>query len=165
MDEDSYGFLDEALLRPPQILGCERSPFIAVIFAATFVTVVGFGITLQGLVGGVMLAAAGIMLLRRIAVYDPFYFAILFEAARYPRDMPDVLPDRTLPKLAFVGYDDPPSDAAVLLARLVALAIVVLPAGATWALFGLVPALGTLVVMAAAMTYIIVRYMPRTGQN
>ena len=128
MDEDSYGFLDEALLRPPQILGCERSPFIAVIFAATFVTVVGFGITLQGLVGGVMLAAAGVMVLRRIAVHDPFWFAVLFEAARYPRDMPDVLPDRTLPKLAFVGYDDPPSDAAVLLARLSALAIVVLPA-------------------------------------
>ena len=165
MDEDSYGVLDEALLRPPQILGCERSPFIAVIFAATFVTVAGFGITLQGLVGGVMLAAAGVMVLRRIAVHDPFWFAVLFEAARYPRDMPDVLPDRTLPKLAFVGYDDPPSDAAVLLARLAALAIVVLPVGATWALFGLVPALGTLVVMAAAMTYIIVRYMPRTGQD
>lgn len=165
MDEDSYGVLDEALLRPPQILGCERSPFIAVIFAATFVTVAGFGITLQGLVGGVMLAAAGVMVLRRIAVHDPFWFAVLFEAARYPRDMPDVLPDRTLPKLAFVGYDDPPSDAAVLLARLAALAIVVLPAGAAWAFFGLVPALGTLAVMAAAMPYIIVRCMPRTGQD
>ena len=165
MDEDSYGVLDEALLRPPQILGCERSPFIAVIFAATFVTVAGFGITLQGLVGGVMLAAAGVMVLRRIAVHDPFWFAVLFEAARYPRDMPDVLPDRTLPKLAFVGYDDPPSDAAVLLARLAALAIVVLPAGAAWAIVGLVPALGTFAVMTVAVTFVIVRYMPRTGQD
>ena len=129
MDDDTYGFIDEAMLRPPQLFGCERTPFLAVIFFATFVTVVGFGITLSGIVGGVMLAAAGIMLLRRIAVYDPFYFAIMFEAARYPRHMPDVLPDRTLPR-----------DLA----------------------FGLVPALCTLAVMAAAMAYIIVRFMPRS---
>ena len=163
MNDDTYGFIDEAMLRPPQLFGCERAPFLAVIFLATFVTVMGFGITLSGIVGGVMLAAAGIMLLRRIAVYDPFYFAIMFEAARYPRHMPDVLPDKTLPRdLAFVGYDDPPSDLAVFLARTAAVAIVVLPSAAVWAIFGLVPALCTLAVMAAAMAFIIVRFLPRS---
>ena len=166
MDDETYGYIDEALLRPPQILGCERTPFLAVIFAATFVTVTGFGLTLPGFVGGVMLAGAGVMVLRRIAVHDPFWFAVLFEAARYPRHMPDVLPDRVLPRdLAFVGYDDPPSDAAVLLARLAALAIVVLPAAAAWALFGLVPALGTLAVMAALMAFVIIRYMPESRKG
>ena len=165
MEDQPYGFIDEAMLRPPQILGCERMPFLAMIGAVVLVTVVGFGLTLPGVIGGVMLAAAGVMVLRRIAAHDPFWFAVLFESARYPRDMPDVLPDRTLPKLAFVGYDDPPSDAAVLLARLAALAIVVLPATAAWALFGLVPALGTLAVMAALMAFVIIRYMPESRKG
>ena len=160
MEDQPYGFIDEAMLRPPQILGCERMPFLTLIGAVVLVTVVGFGLTLPGVIGGVMLAAAGVMVLRRIAAHDPFWFAVLFESARYPRDMPDVLPDRTLPKLAFVGYDDPPSVAAVLLARLSALAIVLLPAAAAWLLLGLVPALVTLAVMAALMALFIIRYMP-----
>ena len=164
-DNEPYGFIDEAMLRPPQILGCERMPFLAMIGAVVLVTVVGFGFTLPGVIGGVMLAGAGVMVLRRIAAHDPFWFAVLFESARYPKDMPDVLPDRTLPKLAFVGYDDPPSDAAVLLARLAALSIVVLPAAAAWALFGLVPALVTLVVMAALMAFVIIRYMPESRKG
>ena len=162
MNEGTYGVLDEALLRPPQIFGCERMPFLFMIGMATFVTVVGFGLTFPGLVGGVMLAAAGVMVLRRIAAYDPFWFAVLFEAARYPRHMPDVLPDRTIPHdLAFVGYDDPPSDVAVFLARTAALMIVVLPAGAAYAVLGLVPALAVLAVMTAAVAFVIWRYMPR----
>ena len=160
-NNEPYGFIDEAMLRPPQILGCERMPFLALIGAAVLVTVVGFGLTIPGVIGGIMLAAAGVMVLRRIAAHDPFWFAILFESARYPRDMPDVLPDRTLPRLAFVGYDDPPSNAAVFLARLAAIAIVAIPAGLAYAVLGLATALGTLAVMVAAMTYIIVRYMPR----
>ena len=162
---EPYGFIDEAMLRPPQILGCERMPFLAMIGAVVLVTVVGFGLTLPGVIGGVMLAAAGVMVLRRIAAHDPFWFAVLFESARYPRDMPDVLPDRTLPNLAFVGYDDPPSDAAVFLARLSALAIVVLPAAVAWVLFGLVPALVTLAVMAALMAFVIIRYMPESRKG
>ena len=111
MDEDTYGVLDEALLRPPQLLGCERTPFLFVIFSATFLTVAVFGVTFPGLVAGIMLAAAGVMVLRRIAAHDPFWFAVQFAASRYPRHMPDVLPDTTIPRdLAFVGYDDPPSD-------------------------------------------------------
>ena len=164
MDEDTYGFIDEAMLRPPQVLGCERMPFLFTIGMATLVTVVGFGLSPTGLVGGVLLAAAGVMVLRRIAAHDPFWFAVMFEAMKYPRHMPDVLPDRTLPRdLAFVGYDDPPSDTAVLLARLAALAIVALPAGVAWAIFGLLPALGTFAVLAAAMTFVIAHYMPRDG--
>ena len=162
MENEPYGFIDEAMLRPPQILGCERMPFLALIGAAVLVTVVGFGLSLPGLIGGIMLAAAGVMVLRRIAAHDPFWFAVLSDSARYPRDMPDVLPDRTLPRLAFVGYDDPPSDAAVFLARLAAIGIVAIPAGLAYAVLGLATALCTLAVMTAAMTYIIVRFMPRS---
>ena len=166
MDEGTYGFIDEALLRPPQILGCERTPFLAVIGMATFVTVVGFGLTLPGLAGGAMLAAAGVMVLRRIAAHDPFWFAALFESARYPRHMPDVLPDRTVPQdLAFVGYEDLPSGFVVLLARIAAVAFAVLPSGAALALFGLVPALVTLVVTAALTAYVIVRCMPEARKR
>ena len=110
MADEPYGVLDEAMLRPPQIAGCERIPFLVMLGAVAFVTVTGFGLTLPGAIGGILLVAAGIMLLRRIAAHDPFWFAILFEAATYPRRMPDVLPDRTIPQdLAFVGYADPPS--------------------------------------------------------
>ncbi len=166
MDEKAYGYIDEAMLRPPQILGCERLPFLFTIGMAAFVTVIVFGITLPGIIAGVMLASAGVIVLRRLAVHDPFWFAVMFEAVRYPRHMPDVLTDRTLPRdLAFVGYDDPPSRTTVFLARFAALAIVVLPGAAAWALFGSVPALCTLAVMAAAMTYVIVRFMPRSGQD
>lgn len=165
MENEPYGFIDEAMLRPPQILGCERMPFLVVVGIAGFVTFTGFGFTLPGIVGGAMLAGAGVMVLRRIAAHDPFWFAVLWESARYPRHMPDVLPDRTLPDLAFVGYDDPPSPATVLLARIAAIAGVTLPAGAAWLLFGLVPALCTLAVMTAAMAYIIVRYMPPSGKE
>ena len=162
MDEDTYGVLDEALLRPPQLLGCERTPFLFVIFSATFLTVAVFGVTFPGLVAGIMLAAAGVIVLRRIAAHDPYWFAVQFAASRYPRHMPDVLPDTTIPRdLAFVGYDDPPSDVAVLLARVAALAIVVLPGGAAYALLGLVPALVVLAVMAGALGIVIARCMPR----
>ncbi len=161
MEEQPYGFIDEAMLRPPQILGCERMPFLAVIGMAAFVTVIGFGITFPGIVGGVMLASAGVMVLRRIAAHDPFWFAVLFDAAKYPRHMPDVLPDPTLPRhLHFVGYDDPPSDGAVLLARIAAAAGVVLPAAAAFALFGPVPALCTLAALAAVLAGVVVRCMP-----
>ena len=166
MDEDTYGVLDEALLRPPQLLGCERTPFLFVIFSATFLTVVVFGVTFPGLVAGIMLAAAGVMVLRRIAAYDPYWFAVQFAASRYPRHMPDVLPDTTIPRdLAFVGYDDPPSDVAVLLARVAALAIVVLPAGAAYALLGLVPAFVVLAVMACALGIVIACHLPRAQED
>ena len=165
MADEPYGVLDEAMLRPPQIAGCERIPFLVMLGAVAFVTVTGFGLTLSGAIGGILLVAAGVMLLRRIAAHDPFWFAILFEAAKYPRNMPNVLPDRTLPDLAFVGYDDPPSPGAVLLARIAAVAGVTLPAGAAWLLFGLVPALCTLVGLAVAMTVVIVRNMPPAKGN
>ena len=166
MDEETYGVLDEALLRPPQLLGCERTPFLFVIFSATFLTVAGFGVTFPGLVAGIMLAAAGVMVLRRIAAYDPYWFAVQFAASRYPRHMPDVIPDTTIPRdLAFVGYDDPPSDVAVLLARVAALAIVALPAGAAYAILGLAPALVVLAVMASALGIVIARHMPRAEKD
>ena len=125
-DEEVYGMIDEALTRPPQLLGCERMPFLVMVGSAATVTVVAFGINFTGLVVGVVLVAAGLMLLRRIAAYDPFCFAVLFEAARYPRHMPDVLPDPTLPRhLPFVGYDDPPAPGTAALVRTV-LAVAVL---------------------------------------
>lgn len=164
MADEPYGVLDEAMLRPPQIAGCERLPFLVMLGAAAFVTVTVFGLTLPGTIGGIILIAAGVMLLRRIAAHDPFYFAILFEAATFPRRMPDVLPDRTLPQdLAFVGYDDPPSPAVVALHRTAVAAVVVAPAAAACLLFGAVPALFTLAALAVVVAAVIVRNMPRSG--
>ena len=166
MADEPYGVLDEAMLRPPQIAGCERIPFLVMLGAVVFVTVTGFGLTLPGAIGGIFLVAAGVMLLRRIAAHDPFYFAILFEAATFPRRMPDVLPDRTLPQdLAFVGYDDPPTPAVVALHRTAAATFVVVPAAAAWLLFGLVPALCTLAVLAVLVAAVIVRNMPVAKGN
>lgn len=165
MEDEPYGFLDEAMLRPPQILGCERMPFLFTVGMATFVTVTAFGITLPGAIGGILLAAAGVMVLRRIAAHDPFWFAVLFEAAQFPRRMPDVLPERTLPDLAFVGYDDPPTPGTVLLARTGAVALVFAPAAAAWLFLGLVPALGILVVLAVVVTVVIVRHAPRSRES
>ena len=165
MADEPYGVLDEAMLRPPQIAGCERIPFLVMLGAVAFVTVTGFGLTLPGAIGGILLVAAGVITLRRIAVHDPFWFAILFEAATFPRRMPDVLPDRTIPQnLAFVGYADPPSPAVVALHRTAAAAVVVVPAAAAWPLFGLVPALCTLGVLAVIVAAVLVRKMPRSGK-
>ncbi|MYG26982.1 MAG: hypothetical protein F4213_13325 [Boseongicola sp. SB0677_bin_26] len=166
MADEPYGVLDEAMLRPPQIAGCERIPFLVMLGAVAFMTVTVFGLTLPGTIGGIILIAAGVMLLRRIAAHDPFYFAILFEAATFPRRMPDVLPDRTLPRdLAFVGYDDPPSPGAVMLARTAAIVVVVAPAAAAWPLFGLVPALCTLGVLGVVVAAVIIRNMPRSSTS
>ena len=166
MADEPYGVLDEAMLRPPQIAGCERIPFLVMLGAVAFVTVTGFGLTLPGAIGGILLVAAGIMLLRRIAAHDPFWFAILFEAATYPRRMPDVLPDRTIPHgLAFVGYADPPSPAVVALHRTAAATVVLVPAAAAWLLFGLVPALCTLGALAVAMAIVIIRNMPPSSDS
>ncbi|MXY32879.1 MAG: hypothetical protein F4Y60_02070 [Boseongicola sp. SB0664_bin_43] len=165
MADEPYGVLDEAMLRPPQIAGCERIPFLVMLGAVAFVTVTGFGLTLPGAIGGIFLVAAGVMLLRRIAAHDPFWFAILFEAARFPRRMPDVLPDRTLPQdLAFVGYEDSPSAGVVALHRTAAATFVVVPAVAAWLLFGLVPALCTLTVLAVVVAAVLVRHMPRPSK-
>jgi len=164
MEGEPYGALDEAMLRPPRILGCERVPFLTVIGAATFATVTGFGLTLPGIMGGVLLAAAGVTVLRGVAASDPFWFAVLFEAARYPRRMPDVLPDRSIPRdLAFVGYDDPPSTGVTLLVRTLAVTGAALPAGAAWALLGPVPALCVAGALAAVLGAAIVRHMPGSG--
>ncbi|MBF9051917.1 hypothetical protein GTA62_18535 [Roseobacter sp. HKCCD9010] len=113
-----YGVLDEALMRPPLVLGCERVPFVITIGISAFATVVVFGLTLSGLFAGILLALAGISLLRRLTNFDPLFFATRIEAAKYPRHMPDVLPDTALPlHLPFVGYEDPPSRSEVSLAR------------------------------------------------
>ena len=165
MDEETYGFIDEAMLRPPQILRCERMPFLAAVGAAAFVTVAGFGLTLPGLLGGVLLAAAGVMVLRRVAAHDPFWFAAAFEALRHPRHMPDVLPDPALPPLAFVGYDDPPAAGTVLLARGAAVAGVALAGAGAWALLGPVPALCTAGALAAALAIAVLRCTPGAGNS
>ncbi len=117
--EGPYGTIDLDLARPPLLLGCERTPFIVAVGACAFIVVVLFGITFAGVIAGGMLVSAAVMVLRRVAAYDPYYFAVLIEASRFPRHMPDVLPDPTLPgHLPFVGYDDPPSAKTVMLARM-----------------------------------------------
>ncbi len=133
--EDPYGSVDLDLARPPLLLGCERTPFIAAVGAGAFAVVVLFGITFTGVTAGGMLVVAAVMVLRRVAAYDPFFFAVHAEGLGFPRHMPDVLPDPSLPgHLPFVGFDDPPRRETVLLARAVP-AAVVLSAAAAASLF------------------------------
>ena len=133
--EQPYGTVDLDLARPPLLLGCERTPFIAAIGACAFAVVVLFGITFAGVIAGGLLASAAVTALRRVAVYDPFFFAVTAEALGYPRHMPDVLPDPALPgHLPFVGYADPPDPADVTLARAAAALAAMLPAGLAAAL-------------------------------
>ncbi len=137
-DTKPYGRIDMDLMRPPQLFGCERLPFLILIGAVGFITVVIFGLDIFGLIGGVGLFVAGFIALRRAAAQDPLWFAVRWEAMKYPRHMPDVLPDPSLPRhLPFVGYNDPPARESVILAWAGVIGAMLVPAGLVWALFGL----------------------------
>ena len=101
-------YIDIDLARPPMVLGCERLPFVVLIGAVVFVLIVLFGgITFHGLIAGLMLIAIGIGVLRRIARYDPYFFAVTWQAMQTPRELPAV-PREPMAPMLFVGYDDPP---------------------------------------------------------
>ena len=115
--------IDVDLVRPPHILYCERMPFVVLVGAVVFVTVVFFGITFHGLIAAFILMATGVGVLRQLFAHDPHFFAVYAKALKYPRRLPAV-PDAPMPdlprgghwppswhggaSLAFIGYADRP---------------------------------------------------------
>ena len=99
--------IDVDLARPPNILYCERVPFVVLVGTVVFVTVVFFGITFHGLIAAFILMAAGVGVLRQLFAHDPHFFAVYAKALKYPRRLP-AEPDRPMPDLPFIGYADRP---------------------------------------------------------
>ncbi len=99
--------IDVDLARPPHILYCERMPFVVLVGAVVFVTVVFFGITFHGLIAAFILMATGVGVLRQLFAHDPHFFAVYVKALKYPRRLPAV-PDAPMPDLPFIGYADRP---------------------------------------------------------
>ncbi|WP_420010390.1 hypothetical protein [Tateyamaria sp.] len=104
----ALGRFDMHLSRHPQLLGCERLPFLVLLGTVAFLVIVLFGITLRGLLGGGLMLAGGILWLRYLAQIDPLWFAVRRARMAYPVDMPDIPPDPRLGTWAFVGCQDPP---------------------------------------------------------
>lgn len=95
--------IDVDLARAPQVLQCERLPFVVLVGTIVFVTVVIFGFTFHGLIAGFMLMCAGVGALRKAAEHDPHFFAVYWKSLQYPRELPAV-PRQDLPRLPFVGH-------------------------------------------------------------
>lgn len=89
----AYGYINPAFVRPPQLAGCERVPFLMMLGIVVFTVVVVFGVSPSGLIGGILMAIAGRGALKQIAAYDPYFFAVWGEAIKLPRSLPDVLPE------------------------------------------------------------------------
>ena len=110
VDEDGlpvpYGTIDQDLARPPLVFGCERLPFIIWMGVVAFLLLVVFGITVTGVIAAVAMAVIGVWALRGIAEDDPFFFAVWWEASKYPKHLPRVADDPMVDDLDFVGYED-----------------------------------------------------------
>ena len=107
-------YINPAFVNPPLLAGCERIPFLIMLGTVIFITVVLFGINPVGMLCGVGLFFLGRYVLRRYAAYDPYFFAMWWEARQYPRRMPEVEVCPTVGDCAFIGYDEPPTWRQVL---------------------------------------------------
>jgi len=103
------GRFEPHLIAPPQILGCERTPFLVLVGLVAFLILVVFGITLFGIAGGLLIFLGGVRWLRAMFEVDPRYFAMRQLAMRTPRHLLAELPPAYMKDWAFVGYEDPPT--------------------------------------------------------
>jgi len=115
-------YIPPAFTAPLLLSGCERIPFLLMLGAVIFVTVVLFGINPIGLLCGVALFFLGRYKLREIAEYDPYFFAMWWESRKYPKHMP-ASEWHGVGDCAFIGYDDPPKWYHVLWAWAVVIGI------------------------------------------
>ena len=115
-------YIPPAFTAPLLLSGCERIPFLLMLGAVVFVTVVLFGITIIGLPCGVALFLLCRYKLREIAEYDPYFFAMWWESRKYPKHMP-ASEWYGAGDCAFIGYDDPPKWYHVLWAWCVVIGI------------------------------------------
>ena len=122
------GRFEKHLIVPPQILGCERTPFLALVGAVAFLIIIVFGITFPGLAAGVLIFLGGVRWLRGIFEHDPYFFAMRWLALRLPRNLPAEHPPAFMQDWAFVGYEDPPRPEATFIAWLKVSGVAMLPA-------------------------------------
>jgi len=130
------GRFEQHLITPPQILGCERLPFLILCGLVAFLIVVVFGVDIFGIAGGALIFHGGIRWLRAMFEQDPHWFAMRWLALTVPRRLPDELPPACIEDWAFVGFDDPPTPEAIFGAWLTIAAILVVPAGLAAVLSG-----------------------------
>ena len=131
------GRFEKHLIAPPQILGCERTPFLVLVGVVAFLVIVVFGIDIFGIIGAALIFIGGVRWLRAMFEQDPHWFAMRWLGMRYPRHLPDELPPAYMKDWAFVGYDDPPAPEEVFMAWLKVIAAMLVPAGLVALFFGL----------------------------
>ena len=127
------GRFEKHLIAPPQILGCERIPFLTLVGIIAFLMIVVFGINVMGVTGGILMFLGGVRWLRAIFEIDPYYFAMRRLAIQYPRHLPADHPPAYMTDWAFVGYDDPPSADAMFVAWLKVISVALMLATVAWA--------------------------------
>ena len=108
------GRFEKHLTAPPDILGCERTPFLVLLGTVAFLVIAVFGIDVFGIIGGGLIFIGGVRWLRAMFEQDPQYFAMRWESMKYPRHLPYELPPEHEKGWAFVGYDDPPAPEIIL---------------------------------------------------
>ena len=150
------GRFDKHLTAPPQIMGCERLPFLVLVGTVAFLATLALGLTSPiFLVAG--LAACGVILvnglrwLRAMFEYDPHWFAMRWLAVTWPRDLPDAPPPAWVKDCAFIGYDDPPAPREVAAAWAKVLAVLALAGGLVWLVFGPLAGGGVFAVLLSAV--------------
>ena len=127
MNEPSsaYGYINPAFVRPPLLAGCERAPFLIMLGFVVLTVLAVFEVSPSGLIGGILMTMAGRGALKQVATYDPYFFAVWWEAINLPRSLPDVVPEDRIP----LPHPVPPTgerasptvgDWATVLSRLVA---------------------------------------------
>lgn len=72
----------KALTQPVLLGGMERVPLVLVLFVAGVFVLVQ---TPASIVSGLVIAGAGVFVLRRTAEQDPQYFAVLYRRLKYGR--------------------------------------------------------------------------------
>ena len=78
----------KTLSRTRHLAGAERIPVILALMVSALIVILGFGVTISGVLVGIVVFLGLMKILRDIAIYDPLYFQILWkrmQPLRLPR--------------------------------------------------------------------------------
>lgn len=150
------GRFEKHLTAPPQIMGCERIPFLALTGVVAFLAIIFLGIghpvlSVGGLISCALFFPGGLRWLRAMSEYDPHWFAMRWLGMTWPRHLPDEHPPAWLTDCAFIGYDDPPTTAEVVTAWVKVLGAIAIPAILTGLVFGALAGGGVFTVLLTAV--------------
>lgn len=88
----------KSLVTPPLLGGMERVPLVVLLFVAGVFVLFQ---TPASVLSGLLLAGAGVVILRRIAEADPQYFQVLYRRLKYHRYHGAVPLDAARPEYKF----------------------------------------------------------------